>query len=105
MAEKPLPQNAEKILSADVDLPHAAEIVSHFMAACGGPQEFSQLLYGEFKNAEEGSIVRQRILDMIIKLLNKAHDDMPTVPPLGLLEDSDLRKMLLEIVHKRPKSK
>lgn len=74
--------------------PRLAEVAYHFVALCGGPKGFADILQQEFKKADAGSVVRQRIMDMVLRSLKIANDQTPATSDLSQLTDEDLEREL-----------
>jgi hypothetical protein len=65
------------------------DFLEHFYRLAGGPEQFAELLYDEFKQAPSGSLARQRILDLVIKT-TKAQDDKSAASSLDGMADADI---------------
>src|SRR5262249_30212549 len=51
--------------------PQLAELAGHFFRVAGGPRQVAQMLYDEFMHGRPGSLVRQRILDMVLRAVKE----------------------------------
>lgn len=79
-----------KAVKGDIKSPDLACLVSHFFDHAGGERAVAKMLYDEFSEAKQGSIVRQRILDLILRSTKYANEQAPPVDDLGLLTEADL---------------
>jgi hypothetical protein len=70
--------------------PQLAEVAAHFFAQAGGPREVAKMLFLEFTKAKEGSVVRQRILDMILRVTRFANEKNAPRDDMGMLSEEDL---------------
>jgi len=85
-------------LSPDLKLPQAAEVLSHFIHEAGGPRSLGKLLYQEYKDAKPGTSTRQRLLEMVMRLLSSANALHGSRLSAEELEDSDLARELTELM-------
>lgn len=85
-------------VTGEIRQPDLAKLVTHFFHQAGGEREVAKMLYREFVDAQEGSIVRQRILDMVLRALKFTNEQDPPEDDLGILSDADLDRELNEIV-------
>lgn len=53
-------------------IPEMADVGAEFLRLAGGAKNFSALLWQEFCDAEKGSLLRQRTLDMVLRCLKHA---------------------------------
>jgi hypothetical protein len=72
--------------------PQLAEVAAHFFAHAGGPRQVAKMLFQEFNRAKEGSVVRQRILDMILRVTRFANEKNAPRDDTGMLSDQDLAR-------------
>ncbi len=86
------------IQDAGVQVPQVAELVSHFVAAAGGPRAMAKMMMQEYLHAKPGSIIRQRLLDSVLRLMNFANQQIQTVDEIDLLSEDDLKVQLEELV-------
>jgi hypothetical protein len=56
-------------------LPQPELIAAEFVACAGGPRAFGKMLWLEYTQAGEGSMVRVRILDIIRAIMKSAQDE------------------------------
>jgi hypothetical protein len=95
---KRLPAEARKALEASGSLPHIGELVSHFTAAAGGMKKLAHMMLVEYHAARPGSIIRQRILDSILRCTQAANAQLGGAAfELDLLSDEDLEQEALRI--------
>jgi hypothetical protein len=74
--------------------PQLGDLAAHFFDRAGGPKAVASLLYEEFREARKGSLIRQRILDMILRCVRFEEERTPPRPGLGTLEDAELDRQL-----------
>lgn len=100
---KKIPVSVQKALTGEgVRIPQVAELVSHFLAAAGGPKFLARMLLEEYHRAKSGSIIRQRILDSVLRLLTFANQTMLTVDEIDLLSNDDLQAELATLMEEIP---
>lgn len=88
-----------EVVKGRVNEPRLAEVSSHFFAIAGGPKRVAQLLYEEFVASKPGSIIRQRILDMILRMTKFANERSGgDLDDLSQLSEDDLRNNLAEVL-------
>lgn len=98
---KTLPDQVRRALKErGVQVPQLAEMVSHFITIAGGSMEMAKLMYEEFLSAKKGSIIRQRILDSVLRMLAIANQSLPRVEEIDLLSDEDLEREVKELLDK-----
>jgi hypothetical protein len=71
-------------------LPHLSELAENFVRVAGGPSALAKLLYEEFAAAAEGSLVRQRILDIVTRVWKFASESDDKPDDTGMMTDEDL---------------
>jgi hypothetical protein len=76
--------------------PRFEDIAGHFIRAAGGPAAIAKILYQEFLRAPQGSLIRQRILEMVLRAAKFAAERRPPPSDLGLLSDDDLELEIAE---------
>jgi hypothetical protein len=100
---KKIPASVRRALAgAGVQIPQVAELVSHFMAAAGGALALAKMLLEEYLNAKPGSIIRQRILDSVLRMLNIANQAMGGSEEIDLVNDADLESELKRLMEQMP---
>lgn len=68
-------------------------IAQHFVKLAGGPGSIAKMLYDEYAAAGEGSPVRARIMEMMLRAFTKL--DAKSVPDdLSTVSDEDLQRVL-----------
>lgn len=98
---KPIPDELRKsIQGASNSIPQLAELAGYFCAVVGGPKAFANLLFQEFAEAPSGSIIRQRILDMILRTIQNANQAMPLITEVQNLEEDDLEREMALVLEK-----
>lgn len=73
--------------------PTVEEFLEHFFNAAGGPKLVAKMLYTEFLSARPGSMLRTRVLEMIVRAL-KYNEGKDKTVEMGLLDDNDLESMI-----------
>lgn len=71
-------------------LPHLSELAENFVRVAGGPSALAKMLYEEFAAAAEGSLVRQRILDIVTRVWKFASESDEKPDDTGMMTDEDL---------------
>jgi len=99
---KKIPAAVKKALAQGVHLPQAAEVVSHFMAAAGGPKGLVRMMLVEFDAAKPGSLIRQRILDSVLRMIGQANQDMGGLDELDMQSNEDLERELSKLLTGMP---
>src|SRR5262245_29850995 len=91
-----VPGNVKTAISRGPRLrePQLAELAGHFFRVAGGPRQVAQMLYDEFMHGRPGSLVRQRILDMVLRAVKEGARLSPPPPELGILSEEDLLREL-----------
>lgn len=92
------PLKAKDALADAAPAPTTEALVVSFMAYAGGPQKFAKMLYEEFNAASPGGIVRQRILETLMRGMAKIDADRNPLANLGHLSDEDLDRIIAEKV-------
>jgi hypothetical protein len=92
-----VPKSVKDAIKGGLREPQLAEIASHFFTAAGGTRAIGQILWNEFNAAPEGSLARQRILDLILRALKFANERSHITDNLGLLSEDDLERELQSV--------
>lgn len=95
---KKLPAAVRRTIAEGATLPHAGELVAHFVAMAGGTRELAKVLWEEFQSARQGSIIRQRTLDMILRQLAAVTAGLGSHDEMDLLATEDLERELLRLM-------
>lgn len=90
--KKPLPASVRDKILAEVDLPQVMELAGYFAEAMGGPKALAYKMAREFDLAGEGSVTRQRILQMMLGTFAAASAMMPQAPEAGGMTDDELER-------------
>lgn len=77
-------------IKAAKKLPHLSELAENFVRVAGGPSALAKMLYEEFAAAAEGSLVRQRILDIVTRVWKFASESDDKPDDTGMMTDEDL---------------
>jgi hypothetical protein len=94
-----VPPSVRKALAAGGALPpQIAEVVGHFIAEVGGTRELARVLKVEFDAARAGSIIRQRILDSVLRMLSQANAQVGPVEEMDALAAEDLDREILRVL-------
>lgn len=97
-----LPAAVRQALAKGASIPQVGELVSHFVALAGGTQTLAKMMLEEFLAAKAGSIIRQRILDTILRLASGLNSEMGNVDDMDLLATEDLERELERLVKEMP---
>lgn len=96
---KKVPDRVKKAIGGDLVDAGANEVAAHFFRLAGGPAAVARMLYEEFRDAKPGSLMRQRILETIMRVIKGQNTDSRS-GDLALLTDEDLEREALEILEK-----
>lgn len=77
------------------------DIISNF----GGPEEYARTLVHEYKRAKEGGMARQRILDMINRLIMQIHGKGLSGDDISDMSDEALETFAVELQKRREAAK
>jgi hypothetical protein len=80
-------------------LPHLSELAENFVRVVGGPSKLAEMLFEEWIAAGEGSLVRQRILDIITRVWKFASESDEKPDDTGLMTDEDLDREIDGVVN------
>lgn len=86
------------IEGANIQIPQIAELVSHFMALSGGPQALAKMIFEEYINSRPGSIIRQRLLDAILRMMSSAQQEVGYSEEIDLIATEDLKAELDKMI-------
>ena len=79
----------------------AGLLLDELMQCWGGPARLARDMYGEFESAPKGSMIRQRLLEAIQRLIVQATDrDMGKVQRPEDMTDSDLETLAMSYVQR-----
>lgn len=73
-----------------------AGLLASLIQAWGGLDQVAQSLYSEFNKAAPGSMIRQRILDLVCRMLSQ-HSNDPHVQPVEEMNETELRHAILSV--------
>lgn len=88
-------QDSLKLLRARLKKPpppRVSDIGAEFINLAGGPKEFAKRMWTEFLDAKEGSITRQRIIDLVAKCV-KGDENRFDTDALDDMDEDDLMKL------------
>lgn len=85
-----VPPRVKDAIRGEFKEPSLADLASHFFACAGGTKAVARMLFDEFAAAKQGSIIRQRILEMVLRVTKAADDKMGPAADLGMLTEADL---------------
>lgn len=106
MAKKKLPTSLNDIFKSldKAPLPEMPDIAAEFVLRAGGSKRFGQLLWEEFLNAEPGSLMRSRIIDVVLKCMKGADRtlDKDALDRMSTTELEDLYLNLMGRVNEQP---
>ncbi len=97
-----VPDKIKKALTGDLKDPQVREIAAHFFHIAGGPKAVALLLYQEFEASKPGSLMRQRILQLVLNATKYANEQAGRGPldELGLLSEQDIEREILSLLEK-----
>jgi hypothetical protein len=96
---RPVHADVKKALLGEIKQPDLAELVAYFFHVAGGTKSVAKLLHDEFVAARPGTLIRQRILELVLR--NARHVSDKFAPDdLGLLDESDLEQEVLKLMPK-----
>jgi hypothetical protein len=87
-----VPASVKEAIRGRLKDPQLSEVAAHFFAQAGGPRQVAKMLFDEFIAAKQGSVVRQRILDMILRVTRFANEKNAPRDDLGMLSEDDLAR-------------
>lgn len=80
-------------------VPDLGLVAAEFIDRAGGPRNFGGLLWGEFIKASEGSLARQRIIELVGRFIKGAEAKL-SADDLDLLDDVELEQLLIDAAHR-----
>jgi hypothetical protein len=98
-------QEIDRLLSQDVmnqlaeSIPgfDRAGLLAAIIESFGGQEELGRAIVTEYQHATRGSMVRQRILDMICRMISQ-HSNAEQVRPVEEMETAELHAAILGMV-------
>ena len=81
-----------KAIKNEVAEPQLAEVVGHFFQVAGGARKVAEMLYTEYNAAKQGSLIRQRILESVLRTTKYVNDKTGPVEDTGLMSEEDLER-------------
>lgn len=92
-----IPEHVKSALLGELKQPDLAELVAYFFKAAGGVKAVATLLYEEFVAAKPGSLIRQRIMELVLR--NARHVSERLSPDdMGMLSEADLDSEILRLI-------
>ena len=88
----------QQAVKGEIKQPDLARLTAAFFERAGGERNVANFLYEEFAASPPGGIVRQRILDMILRHLKWVNEKNAPVDDLGTLSDEDLDRELAQLI-------
>ena len=76
--------------------PSLEAVLDHYFALAGGPAKFALELRQEYEAAEPGSQIRSRILDLILRLVQRGDAAGGALDDMGILSEDDLNRLIDE---------
>jgi hypothetical protein len=70
-------------------------LLTAIVEAWGGYDRFARDVATEFETAARGSMVRQRTLEMVVRLIDRETERASSITPPEKMTDEDLRRSLL----------
>lgn len=86
----------KQLVEAVMDLkprPTVDAVLDHFMANAGGPAAFARMLFDEYTASSPGSMIRAKIVETILRRMEKS-EERNRVDDFAGLSDDDLRLMV-----------
>lgn len=77
-----------------------AGMLAALFGAWGGVDRFARDLYHEYQAAAPGSMTRQRLMDLVCRLLSQHTEDVK-VRPAEDLDDEELKKAVFDLINRR----
>ncbi len=93
--EAAIPGRTVESLLTQPDKVDLDSIAQHFVKLAGGPGAIAKLLYDEYRSADDGSPVRARIMEMILRAFTKLESKNSIPDDLSVMSDDDLERVLL----------
>ena len=90
----------QQLIQGGLQDPQLAELSAHFIAHAGGMSGLAKLLYTEFIAANSGGLMRQRILEMVLRATKFANERAPKLDDVQDLTDEDLERELFSQVQR-----
>lgn len=88
----PAKKSLKDDLLAPPQRPSTEAFLDHFFSFAGGPAAVAKMLYTEFQNAPQGSLIRQRILELVMRSMGKADAKGSPLDDTTVLTDADLER-------------
>ncbi len=104
-SKKRIPDGVKKAIAQGAEAPRMEDVVAHFFHAVGGPRAFARVLHEEFMSAKPGSLIRSRVLDMVLRSLKFSNERAPNLGDLSLMGDEDLARAAEEIMGRMSEGK
>lgn len=79
-------------------VPHLAELAEHLLAQWGGPLKFAKAFHAEFHNNPSKSLIRARMLETVIRMIQANTTMGGETEDLGHLNEQDLKRMAAELI-------
>ena len=92
------PLKSKEAMDNAAPAPSTEALVVAFMSYAGGPEQVAKMLYTEFNAAAPGGVVRQRILETLMRGMAKIDAGKNPLSNLGHLTDEDLDRIIAEKV-------
>lgn len=100
-----VPDGVKRAIAQGADAPRMEDVVAHFFHAVGGPRAFASILEEEFRSAKPGSLIRSRVLDMVLRSLKFSNERAPNLGDLSLMGDEDLARTAEELINRMAEGK
>jgi len=95
-----VPDRVRRAIAGDDRDPQLAELVNWFFKVAGGPRQVARLMYEEYAAARPGSLIRQRLLETILRALRVVNEKEAPAAELGLLTEEDLAAEAAELLER-----
>ncbi len=97
---KKLPGSALAAIRGEISEPQLAELVAHFVHEAGGMKQLAAILWQVYTNPITSSIVRQRIIDLVLRSMKHVNDRATPRDELGLASEEDLTREAQALLEK-----
>ena len=82
--------------------PNNEELASHLMAVWGGAEQLMRDMHADYLAADAGGSVRQKLLDLAVRILQKNAENKITIP-LDAMSDEELDAALMHALERQSK--
>lgn len=94
-----MPTTLEKALKCEYVSADLGKVFDYFVQACGGEYAYAMLLKQNFDAAEDGSLAKAKIFELVMRL-GKINEHQEKNEDLGIMSEDDLSKLLSHLVNR-----